>query len=156
MSANDAKSKFGFGRLALNAVIVCAFGSLLYFGIHLFLDRQWAVSFLPVTLALMLIPFVDHSSSLRERVGVSLIMPFALSGLVLFVVLYFQLFHFDWFKAIFNGKGSGPFGLVISVFLGIAAGGYVGYWVIRRSDFFTNARAGRPTIQDLKSAGGGR
>jgi hypothetical protein len=139
MNANDAKGTYGFGRLTLNAVIVSLFGALLYLGIRLFLDRQWAVSFLPVALALTLIPFADHSSSLRERVGVSLIMPFALGGLALFVVVYFQMFHFHWFEAIFNDKGSGEFGLVVSAFLGIAVGGYLGYRIVRLSGIFANA-----------------
>lgn len=145
MNVNDAKGKYGIGRLALNAVIVCVFCSLLYLGIRLFLDRQWTVSFLPVALALMLIPFADHSSTVRERVGASLVMPFALGGLALFVVLYFQMFYFRWFEAIFNDKGLGPFGLIVSAFLGIALGGYVGYRIVRLSGIFANTSAGRPT-----------
>ena len=136
----------GFGRLALNALIVGVFGALLYFGIHLFLDRQWTVSYFPIVLALMLIPFADHSSALRERVGLSLIMPFALGRLALFVILYFQMFHFHWFEAVFNDKGSGPLGLIVSAILGIAIGGYIGFRIVRRVGFFPNKTAGRPTI----------
>ena len=145
LASTQVKSKYRFGRLALNVFIIGAFGALLYFGIRLFLDRQWMVSFVPATLALMLIPFADHSSGLRERVGLSLIMPFALGGLAVFVILYFQMFSFHWFEAIFNGKGSGPIGLIVSAFLGIAVGGFVGFRIIRRSGLFRNVNTGRPT-----------
>lgn len=143
--STDGRRKYRFGRLVLNVFIIGAFGALLYLGIRLFLNRQWTVSFFPVAFALMIIPFADHSSALRERVGVSLIMPFALGGLTGFVLLYFQMFNFHWFEAIFNGKGSGPFGLIVFAIFGSAVGGFIGVRIVRLSGLFPDANSGRPT-----------
>lgn len=56
----------------------------------------------------------------------SLAAVFAFMGLVEFVALYFLMFQLDWFEAIFNDKGAGEFGLILSALGGLAVGGIVG------------------------------
>ena len=47
----------------------------------------------------------------------------------LFAIGYFTMFLFDWFERIFNDKSMGPFGLIVSVALGFAVGGLIGWWL---------------------------
>ncbi len=44
----------------------------------------------------------------------SLAAVFAFVGLVGFIALYFLMFQLAWFEAIFNDKGAGEFGLILS------------------------------------------
>ena len=120
------------GRLTVSTVVIIAFTGLGYAAIRLFLARYWLMSGVTMSVSLMCIPLADHSTSVRERIIVSLIMPFAVAGLAGFVVLYFQMFHFAWFESIFNDKGSGPFGLIVSAISGLAAGGFAGWWILGR------------------------
>lgn len=57
-------------------------------------------------------------------------MPLCVGCSALFAVGYFTMFRFDWFERIFNDKGTGPFGLIMSVALGFAAGGLSGWWLL--------------------------
>jgi hypothetical protein len=74
----------------------------------------------------MCIPWVDHTASIRERATMSLAAVFAFVGLVGFIALYFLMFQLAWFEAIFNDKGAGEFGLILSALGGLAGGGIVG------------------------------
>jgi hypothetical protein len=120
-------------RYAVPALAVTLFFVLGCIGFFQAAERQWFTASLATTGTLMCIPFADHSASasLRERLAWSLIMPFAVGGLVGFVLLYFQLFYFNWFKLIFNDKGSGEFGLFLFTIMGLVTGGYLGFGILR-------------------------
>lgn len=117
-------------RYAFSTVVVAVFLGAGYFGLRQFFDGQWFMAFVAVSISLMCLPLVDHTSSLRDRFFASLIMPFVLGGLASFVMLYFQMFHFAWFEAIFNSKAAGPFGLIVFAIVGLITGGYLGVGVL--------------------------
>lgn len=114
------------------AVVVLAFFALGCIAIQRFLNREWMIALLAASASLMCIPWVDQTSQARERLAVSLVMPFAMAGLACTVLLYFQMFSFAWFEAIFNDKGSGPIGLMVSAITGLAAGGCMGWRLLRQ------------------------
>jgi hypothetical protein len=116
---------------AVSAVMVIAFLSLGYIALRQFLNHQWMLSFVAASASLMCIPLVDHTHSFRERCLASLTIPFAMGGFACFVLLYFAMFQFAWFEAIFNGKGSGPLGLIVSALAGLVAGGIVGWRILK-------------------------
>jgi hypothetical protein len=113
-------------RLVFNTVVVLGFTSLMAGAIWLLLNRHLVAAALVCTTSLMTIPFAAQGSW-RERILASLVMPFSMAGLVVGVTLYFLLFYFSWFEAIFNSKGSGPFGLIVFAFAFAGGGGFVGY-----------------------------
>ena len=115
----------------LSAVMVIAFLTLGYIALRQVLNQQWMLSFVAASASLMCIPLVDHTHSFRERCLASLIMPFAMGGLACFVLVYFAMFQFAWFETIFNGKGSGPLGLIASALTGLVAGGIVGWRILK-------------------------
>ncbi|QDT50270.1 Ankyrin repeats (3 copies) [Symmachiella dynata] len=135
-------------RYAFSIVVVAVFLGAGYFGLRQFFDGHWFMAFVAVSISLMSLPLVDHTSSLRDRIFASLIMPFALGGLASFVMLYFQMFHFAWFEAIFNSKAAGPFGLIVFAIVGLIAGGYLGVCVL---EFL-----GLSTSSDQPASPGGR
>jgi hypothetical protein len=109
---------------------VVAFLALGYLAIIQFLQRNWLISFVVGSGAWMCIPFADHSAPVRERFVGSLVAPFAMGGLACFVLLYFQMFRFAWFEAVFNNDGTGPIGLIFSAITGLGAGGFIGWRVL--------------------------
>jgi hypothetical protein len=117
-------------RVVVSTIAVTLFLSAGYWGLNEFLAQRWVSAFVAVSLSLMCIPIVHHSSTIRERIAASLVMPFALGGLAAFVLLYFQLFHLAWFEAIFNNKGSGEFGLIVFAIVGFVVGGAIGYRIV--------------------------
>ena len=80
----------------------------------------------------MCIPFADHRSNLRERFKWSLMMPFVVGGVAVFAMLYLQMFRLAWFESIFNGKDSGPMGMILFALTGFAAGAYSGWRLVSR------------------------
>lgn len=114
------------GRWAISGIVTLAFLGFGYLGIRGFLNRQWLIAFTCVPASWMCIPWVDHNSSIRERSVMSIAAAFAFGGLVGSVALYFLMFRFAWFEALFNDKGTGPGGLVLFSLAGIAGGGVVG------------------------------
>lgn len=116
---------------ALSAVVVVAFLTLGYVALRQFLSHRWMLSFVAASASLMCIPLVDHTHSFRERCLASFVMPFAMGGLAFFVSLYFMMFQFAWFEAIFNDKGSGPLGLIVTALVGLVAGGIVGWRIVK-------------------------
>lgn len=80
----------------------------------------------------MCIPWVDHKASIRERATVSIAAVFAFAGLVGFIFLYFLMFRWAWFEAIFNDKGAGEGGLILSAFGGLTVGGIVGVSIAKK------------------------
>ncbi len=117
-------------RFIASSFIVMAFVFIGYSGIKLFLERQWLTSFFAVSFALMLIPMVDHTSTMRQRLAVSFVMPFALAGLASFVLIYFSMFRFPWFESVFNSKDTGPLGLIVFALFGLVVGGIAGWRLI--------------------------
>ena len=117
-------------RFVASSLIVMAFVFNGYCGIKLFLDKQWLAAFVVVCIALMLIPLADHTSSMRQRLAASLVMPFALAGLVLSVGIYFLMFRWPFFESIFNGKDTGPLGLIVFALMGLTVGGIAGWRLI--------------------------
>lgn len=131
------------GQRVLHCVVTgiafLAFFSLGYLAIRHILDRNWVVSLLTASASLMCIPFVDQTSTLRQRFSASLIMPFAVAGLAGFILLYFGMFQLAWFERIFNDKGLGPIGLIVSALIGFGAGALVGWCVVQRIHWLQDA-----------------
>ena len=120
-------------RFATSSLVVMGFAFLGYSGIKLFLEKQWLISFFAVSSALMLIPMVDHTSTLRQRLAASFVMLFAISGLASFVLIYFSMFQFPWFESFFNSKDTGPLGLILFALFGLFVGGFAGWRLINYS-----------------------
>ncbi|NQT11242.1 MAG: hypothetical protein HQ582_00745 [Planctomycetes bacterium] len=97
-----------------NIVVVTAFTGAVVAAIWLFYNGYpWLVS-ISTLLIIMIAAFVAGDTG-RERIVVSLSVPFfALGGYIGFQV-FFAMFRFLWFEAIFNGKGGGPAGLIVFV-----------------------------------------
>ena len=105
----------------------------LYFGYAFvcgMMDRTWwsAVGFAAISLAA--VPWSSTSAQLRDCLAGSLMMPVCVAGATLAAIGYFSMFQFDWFERIFNDKGSGPFGLIVSVVAGFGLGGLVAWWLL--------------------------
>ena len=144
LASTENKSKYRFGRLALNVFIVGAFGAPLYLGIRLLLDRRWVVSFFPVTLALMLIPFADHSYTLRERLRFSLTMPLLLAAWPCSPFSTSKCSAFTGSRSSSMTKVPGHW-VCSPPLLGIVVGAVVGFQIIRLSGLFHDVNTGRPT-----------
>ncbi len=101
-------------RGLFNLAVVVAFTFAVSGAIWLFYNGYpWHVA--ATTLALFMVAAFCAGNSMRERIVLSLCMPFlALGGLIGFKV-YFAMFTFSWFEAVFNSKDSGPLGLILFV-----------------------------------------
>lgn len=117
-------------RHALSTVVVVAFLAIGYIAIRQLFDGHLFVAFMAGSASLMCIPLVDHTSDFRQRLFASCLMPFAMAGLALFVMLYFKLFRIAWFERLFNDKGSGPVGMIFFALTGMVAGGYIGWRIL--------------------------
>lgn len=117
-------------RQASSTVVVGAFFAIGYLAFRQLLERQWILGFVAASASLMCIPFVDHSSSVRQRLFASCLMPFGLAGMAMFVLLYFQMFHISWFERVFKDKSSGPVGLILCALPSWFAGRYLGWRVL--------------------------
>lgn len=121
-----AKWRANLWRWSQQIVVVILFLGSLYWGVTQFLSRHWIRGPLVVCLGIATIPWADPSLPVRERIRGSLVLIFVFAGMVLSIAGYFLMFYFEWFERIFNNKGGGEFGLMLSVFLGIGGGGYLG------------------------------
>ena len=117
-------------KLLASVAILATFFGFGYWAFMLASDRRWVFAAFALCISLMAIPFAAFDAPLQERIESSLVMPFVLAGLVLSILAYFQMFRFGWFESLFNDKGAGPLGLIVSAFIGITAGGYLGWRVL--------------------------
>jgi hypothetical protein len=101
--------------------------------------REFLFAGTSLAIALVSIPFVTDEP-LRIRIAASFVMLFAVLGLFLGGIAYFCMFHFKWWDAIFNNKGSGPLGLIFFAFIFSAAGFYCGFRLVRLTGFTRNCR----------------
>ncbi len=117
-------------RFLTSTLVVFAFASIGCLGIAQVQEKRFLIAYVAVSIALMLIPIADHTSTLRQRLLVSLVMPFALAGLAVFVWIYFLMFRFSWFERVFNSKDTGPVGMILFALAGLASGGIMGWRLI--------------------------
>ncbi len=116
-------------NVARYPVAAIAAASFLFFG-YAFIasmrerDLWFTISF--ATLSLSSIPWASTSAPWRDCLSFSLLMPICVFGASLAVFGYFAMFEFDWFERVFNGKGSGSLGLIVSLVLGFVLSGMAG------------------------------
>src|SRR6516164_10059019 len=89
-------------------------------------NRSFLLAAIGGVLCVIAIPLLA-ARAWQDRLTASLVMPFIGLGLVGGITLYFALFKFPWFEAVFNGKASGPLGFVVFAVSFSLAGGFVGY-----------------------------
>lgn len=118
-------------RLVFNATVVVAFMGFVVGCISLFYHGYpWHVAVGVVLIAMIAIAFAGKTWT--ERATLSLTVPFLALGGVAGFFIYFWMFSFSWFEAVFNGKERGPLGLLIFV-CGFALGiGLAACWCIHR------------------------
>jgi hypothetical protein len=103
-------------RTIVNGIIVVGFTGLVALAIWLFYNGYpWLVSTTSILL-FMIAPLFCRTSPWKERILLSLTVPFIVLGGILGFYAYFAMFSFIWFQGIFGGKGSGLLGLMIFVF----------------------------------------
>ena len=111
-------------RIALAGLAVVGF---LVFG-FLFLQamraRDWAIAISTVVGALSVIPWASYRSSARDCLTGTLALAVGVFCGIGGVIVYFGLFHFEWFSEIFNHKGIGSIGMFLFFALGFGLGGY--------------------------------
>lgn len=97
-----------------NIVVVTAFTGAVVAAIWLFYNGYpWPVS-ISTLLIFMIVAFFAGDTG-RQRIVVSLSVPFFAFGGYIGFQIYSAMFRFLWFEAIFNSKGSGPAGLILFV-----------------------------------------
>jgi hypothetical protein len=101
-------------RAVFNIIVVAAFTGVVVGAIWLFYNGYpWLVSV--STLLIFMIAALFVGGPWRERIAVSLCVPFFVVGGYIGFRIYFALFRFSWFEAVFSGKGGGPLGMIIFV-----------------------------------------
>ena len=118
-------------RYTFNAVVVVVFTALVVGAIWLFYNGYPRLVASCTVLAFMLAPLFAKASW-TQRATLSLSVPFVVLGGVGGFFLYFWMFSFSWFEAVFNNKGGGPFGLILFVSGFALAGGGLGGYCIHR------------------------
>jgi hypothetical protein len=109
-----------------------------------FLTAPVSSGCLGATGALSAIPLVAANSK-KERIAATLVMPFIAIGLVGSIALYFAMFRFAWFAAVFNIPGFGPLGVIIFGLSASLVSGWHGYRCVRRKGGFQMAKRARLT-----------
>lgn len=101
-------------RAAFNMIVVVAFSGVVLGAIWLFYNGYpWLVSI--STLLIFTIAALFVGGTWRERIAISLCVPFFVVGGYIGFQVYFAMFHFPWFEPIFNDKAGGLLGLIIFV-----------------------------------------
>lgn len=74
----------------------------------------------------------DDRNPLLDRIAAALVAPFTVLGGSIFICLHFLLIdRVPWMQEHFSGKGSGPFGVIVAVLVGMCIGGFAGCRAIR-------------------------
>ena len=95
-------------------------------------ERQFVLGGLGMFAGITAIPLIALENPWQERVMYSIVMAFGGLGIVAGVLLFlFLLRHSEGFRAVFNGKGTAPCGLVLFMCIFFPAGGAVGCACVR-------------------------
>jgi hypothetical protein len=101
-------------RGLLNLAVLVAFTWAVAGAIWLFYNGYpWLVA--GTTLALFMLVACCDGGSLRERIILSLSVPFLALGGYFGFQIYWAMFTFTWFRAVFNSKDIGMLGLIVFV-----------------------------------------
>jgi zinc transporter ZupT len=124
-------------------IVMFAIITFLYLGygfITAMIAREWQTAAISVGLSLASIPFAVSEMQLRDCLAASLAVVTGVAASVVAFIAYFAMFDFDWFSGIFNDKGAGDFGLIMSVAIGFAAGGLLGWFVLSYTPLPSHSR----------------
>ncbi len=111
-------------RIILAGTAVASFFGLGCLFLQSMKTRDWAMAILTVVGGLSVIPWASYQASARDCWTGTLSLTVGSLGAIGAVVIYLTLFYFDWFREIFNHKGSGPIGMFLFAALGFGVGGY--------------------------------
>lgn len=101
-------------RMMFNAVVIVAFTLGVAGAIWAFYNGYRVIVAGGALLLFMAAAF-SAGRDLRERICLSLCVPFAALGGYVGFRVYFAMFELTWFERIFNSKEAGPFGLILFV-----------------------------------------
>jgi|SRR5579883_3107703 len=94
------------------------------------LEHEYAIAVATLAGCLVLGPLITLDTWRRQVVGV-VVMLFVFLGLLTGTAIYFAMFYLDWFRSVFNHKGSGEAGWMLFVSAFAVGGGFVGYGLTR-------------------------
>ena len=121
---NDTVARTPTIRKILAGTAVASFLGLGLLFLQSMKTRDWAMAILTVVGGLSVIPWASYQASARDCWTGTLSLAVGSLGAIGAVVIYLTLFYFDWFREIFNDKGSGPIGMFLFAALGFGVGGY--------------------------------
>jgi hypothetical protein len=125
-SKATASSSEGARGFLFKSVFLIVWTAVLAVSVWLCWNRSFLLAGIGGAVTIMTIPLAA-AGTWQERLTASFIMPFVGLGFVLGVVVYFAMFRFTWFEAVFNNKGGGPLGLILFASSFSLAGGYLGH-----------------------------
>jgi hypothetical protein len=130
-------------RGLFNLAVIIAFTYAVAGAIWLFYHGYpWLIA--GMTLTLFMIVAFCSGRSLRERIVLSLCVPFlALGGYIGFQI-YFAMFTVSWFNAVFNSKDIGPLGEIVFVCGFAVVTASVAGWSMHRLSFRVWHSVGKP------------
>jgi len=133
-------------RVALAGFAVVGFLAFGFLFLQSMRERDWAIAISTVVGALSVIPWASYRSSARDCFTGTLALAVGAFCGIGAVIGYLGLFHFEWFREIFNHNRF-PIGMFLFAALGFAMGGYATLHTLIRlslpsstrcSDFFTS------------------
>ena len=127
-------------RVALAGFAVVGFLALGFFFLQSMRARDWPIAISTVVGALSVIPWACYRSSARDCFTGTLSLAVGSFCGIGAAIVYFGLFHFEWFSEIFNHKGTGPIGMFLFAALGFGLGGYATLHTLIRLSLPTSMR----------------
>jgi hypothetical protein len=124
MSSTNPRFARFVGHL-LRGIAVLAFVAGMIAFMFFMSEHQFLPAVVVLGICLTSMPLIPEGQG--DRLVAALNMFCGFLGLLAGVVIYFAMFSFSWFAAIFNGKGGGPAGLLLFAISFAFAGGYLGY-----------------------------
>ena len=110
-------------RVALAGFSVVGFLAFGFLFLQSMRERDWTIAILTVVGALSVIPWASYRSSARDCLTSTLALAAGAFCGIGAVIGYLGLFHFEWFREIFNHNGF-PIGMFLFTALGFGLGGY--------------------------------